>query len=181
MKGINSYLEEIQSEIIYYDKEISKVKQPGIINMFAESLRWNESRSIFPKKKTIPDNILFGIIRKDKQHIKDIRLFIAEDKGNIVGFITASIDKQIPIGYIWGLYVAKGYRRQVVTDKLFDNAFSWLKSKQVNEIELNIKGGNEQAVSFYKNKGFGIKTYILRAKASKYSDPFYHTPHDRFK
>lgn len=176
---LDLYLEKIQnnlSDLTLVEKDLNELK-PEEIRMYAENVRYTESKSKFPKKKTIPDNILLQVLKKDKNLIKDIKFFIFKTKDDIpVGFNIASICKK-SIGYIWGMYIEPEYRRGDMAKILFRKANIWLKNNNVKSIDIVIKGGNEGAVSFYTGMGFDIKKYHLSNVSYKDGNGFV-TPHN---
>lgn len=180
-KLLQKYLDKIQKTIRFYDEDCLNDPSSYCKKIFAESLKWSEARSKFPKGPAINDSTLSQAIGKDGRYIKEARMFASEVDGFPVGGILASIDKEIPIGYIWGLYVESEFRKYELAHSLLNRSMKWLNSKGVKEVELIIKAGNEAAISFYRSQGFSIKSYIMRLRKSVYSDKSYSTPHNRFK
>jgi len=176
-----AYLKKIQSSIIYYEEDCLKNPSENCKHIFAENLKWTEGRAKFPKGGAINQSSLSQALKKDGKFIKENKVFIADVDKSVVGGIFASIDKEISIGYIWGLFIEQEFRKFELANVLLFKAKKWLKSKGVSEIEMVVKGGNEGALAFYMGQGFKMKSYLLRLNQSKYSDKTHTTPHNRFK
>ena len=178
--GLQKHLDRIQSTVNFFSEDCLKSQSEFCKKIFEESLKFSEARAVFPRGGSIGNNALNQALGQDGRYIKELILFGASVDGKPIGGILASTDKERPMGYIWGLYVEADYRKFNLASTLFSQAMEWLKSKGAKEIELVVKAGNEASISFYRSQGFSLKSYILRARKSVYSDKTYPTPHNRF-
>jgi ribosomal protein S18 acetylase RimI-like enzyme len=93
---------------------------------------------------------------------ENIRLFVAEQSGQLVGFVHVVVLQVtlIPImlprsyGVIDSLIVAPDYRNQGIGTALMDHAERWARQKGAAEIELNVYEFNTRAQAFYQNMGY---------------------------
>jgi len=98
---------------------------------------------------------------RDLRHRPLSLSLVAEDEGNVVGFVTASIESNQPdrlperhatIGY---LYVAPAYRRQGVATALVRQVFDWARQQDgVSHVEMSVLEHDVSARSFWESLGF---------------------------
>jgi len=102
-------------------------------------------------------------LRKEfNQLIKEKNFFyIAEDKGNVLGYIYGKIkkveDNQLElrrIGDLNSLIVTKKYRRKGIANMLVREFIKWLKSKNIFCITLNCNVKNREMIKFAEDLGF---------------------------
>ncbi len=92
--------------------------------------------------------------------------FIAEDKGDLLGFIQAKKYKTISIskyewkGYISNLFVDKKARGKGIAIKLIKRALKWLKDNNVPHASVEIHSKNTAAQSLVRKLGF--KDYTIK-------------------
>lgn len=91
-------------------------------------------------------------------------LFIAKENSNIIGFLQSGIAPNNKYGFISDLHVLENYRRLGIGDNLLTNCLNWFNENKVSTIGLDVTGGNEKALKFYKNHGFDIDNYSLKLK-----------------
>lgn len=91
--------------------------------------------------------------------------YVAEDSGKVVGYIGASI--VVDEGYIYNVAVKKEYRRQGVGSALINQLVTFGKKNSLCFWTLEVREGNESAVSLYSNFGF-IKVGVRK---DYYSEP----------
>ncbi len=88
------------------------------------------------------------------------KLLVAEDDGEIVGFISVTIKERPKIyevekmGFIGGIYVKPKYRRKGISKKFMKLIFEWLKSKGVFYVDLFVATKNDVAMSVWKSHKF---------------------------
>ena len=99
-----------QSSFVFKVKDINDLTDDEL-DLYAESLKWTESKSNFPKGKEIGNDVLKDIVNRDRKYISKISAIVVEFKEHPVGIILASIDSEMSLGYIWGLYIIKDFRR----------------------------------------------------------------------
>ena len=87
------------------------------------------------------------------------KLIVAEDNGEIIGFMGAKINVRPAIyevrevGFITDMYVLPVYRRQGVSKRMTEMAFEWLKSKGMTHVHLFAVTKNDVAVEVWKKFG----------------------------
>jgi ribosomal protein S18 acetylase RimI-like enzyme len=181
MKKIDKFLLEVQDNDVTFESIPYKDSKDACNELFINNLKWTESRAKFPLRAKVDDDELSKILSLDKKFIKDSMAFFAKKEDENVGFVLATLDKQVKLGYIFGLYIKEGHRKKRIGAILFSKAKKWLKTVGAQEVEILIKGGNEGALSFYRSLGFRPRLYIMRMKGSKFSRKRYVSPHNRLK
>ena len=66
-----------------------------------------------------------------------------------------------PVGYLEGLYVADGYRKQGVAKELLSACESWAKTKDCTEFASDCELENTQGLQFHLNVGFEEANRII--------------------
>jgi len=95
-------------------------------------------------------------------------LLIAEERGKIIGYALASIEKRPPvyklrkIGNISDTYIIPAYRRRGITDRFIKEIFQWFKIKKIKNIELQVHVKNEIGKAAWSKYGF--RAYIERRR-----------------
>lgn len=89
------------------------------------------------------------------------RALVAEIGGEIVGFISGSLESNQPdrlperhatIGY---LYVAEPYRREGIARRLFEGVAAWAAEHDgVSHFEMTVLAADESAAAFWRSIGF---------------------------
>ncbi len=59
-----------------------------------------------------------------------------------------------PVGYLEGIYVAEGYRRQGIARELLSECEKWAKTKGCTEFASDCELDNVQSLQFHLNVGF---------------------------
>ena len=59
-----------------------------------------------------------------------------------------------PVGYLEGIYVAEGYRKQGIAKELLTACESWAKEKGCTEFASDCELSNVQSLQFHLNVGF---------------------------
>ena len=97
-------------------------------------------------------------------------VLVAEMDGKTAGYLLVIIKKNIPIfrlerlAEITDLYVREEFRGNGISTRLKDEAFRWLKSKEITRVVLNVFPGNDIAGSIYEKWGFS--TFICEIRMS---------------
>lgn len=102
------------------------------------------------------------MIKYTKNH--DGVVYVAEDNGNLVGFVGTGLKKQpyedtleeIPMtyGYISAVFVTKSYRGSGIGQKLLSKAEQHFISKKCTHVILHVYDYNAQSHEFYKKLGY---------------------------
>lgn len=79
---------------------------------------------------------------------------VAENEKKIIGYTIGQLRNNC--GEIVSLAVDPGWRQRGIGTKLTNFLIDRFKEKNVKEIFLHVRTGNESAISFYKNVGFKI-------------------------
>jgi ribosomal protein S18 acetylase RimI-like enzyme len=136
--------------------------------IFREELVYH--RGIMPtifklQNNVINDSWLESIIQNENRF-----MVVAEDNGKIVGCILFRIDtnpdddiyKIRRFGYIDEMIVNEPFRRRGIGKKLLEHTIKELKSRDIDEVEIDVWEKNTIGQGFYKKHGF--KTVRRRMK-----------------
>lgn len=102
---------------------------------------------------------------------------VAEDNGNIVGFLSAErgFTNRIKHSAYIVIGILKDYRGRKIGVKLFEEMEKWALESNITRLELTVMTHNEGAIHLYKKMGFKIegtkeKSLIVNGK---YVDEYY--------
>jgi XTP/dITP diphosphohydrolase len=110
-------------------------------------------------------------------------VFIAEDKGDVAGFLRARkmetpntrVHAATKIALVDEVVVAVKSRSQGVGKALVDEVKQWARAQECDGVELNVYASNEAAVAFYLREGF----FHFRNRMRFRLDPLVSTGHRR--
>lgn len=95
-------------------------------------------------------------------------LFLACDGQNAIGFAQCQLrhdyvegTESSPVGYLEGIYVADGYRKQGIARELLTACESWAKTKGCAEFASDCELDNAQSLQFHLNVGFEEANRII--------------------
>ena len=98
----------------------------------------------------------------------DAAFFLAYAEETAIGFAQCQLrydyvegTDSSPVGYLEGLYVADGYRKQGVAKELLTACESWAKSKGCTEFASDCELSNVQSLQFHLNVGFEEANRII--------------------
>ena len=105
------------------------------------------------------------------------KIFIVEDNGDIVGFLSA--DRGLVNRIKHSAYIVIGmlepYRGKGIGMALIEKLFKWARNNKIIRLELTVVKDNRYAVNLYKKMGFKVEG--IREKAmivdGKYVDEYY--------
>lgn len=146
---------------------IAEVKNfDKLIEIRKEFFRWEAERD----KRVDPNYEKRSLsIRTGKNLRQDnVAFFIAEEKGQIVGFAGASIDKAAKWtklekeGHLFNLYVKEDYRRKGIGKKLIKRTMEWFKKNKISDVKILVYNFNEKAHKIYKKYNF--KDYVIEMR-----------------
>lgn len=100
-------------------------------------------------------------LQRFKNNHSETRLFVAKENDELVGALQVGIAPNGHYGFISDLHVLERYRGLGVGERLVNECLGWLKQRSINEIGLEVAGGNERVLDFYKKFGFQIETYKM--------------------
>jgi ribosomal protein S18 acetylase RimI-like enzyme len=89
--------------------------------------------------------------------------YVAEDKGENVGYCIATIDGLT--GEIDSLFVSEKQRGKGVGEKLISHALKWLEVQKCETIKVSIAEGNENVLGFYRRFGFAERLIVMQKNA----------------
>lgn len=107
-------------------------------------------------------------------------IVVVKDEGKPVAYVYANISpkeaysnefatffdldsvKQKNVGCLSQFYIKEGYRKYGIGSKLFKMSMDWLNQfEDVEDYFIYVSNGNENALEFYKRKGFQVSHDIL--------------------
>ena len=94
--------------------------------------------------------------------------FLAYDEEKAIGFAQCQLRHDYvegtdssPVGYLEGIYVADGYRKQGIAKDLLTACESWAKEKGCTEFASDCELDNVQSLQFHLNVGFEEANRII--------------------
>ncbi|MCH2184273.1 GNAT family acetyltransferase [Myxococcota bacterium] len=112
---------------------------------------WSES---FPDGP--PHNDPSKVIEAKRQ--VDDQIFVADDKGKVVGACMAGYDGVR--GWLYSVAVTPDQQRRGIGQKLIQVAMEALKDLGCVKVNLQIRASNHEVIAFYESLGFGIEERI---------------------
>ncbi|MBI2611224.1 GNAT family N-acetyltransferase [Candidatus Gottesmanbacteria bacterium] len=97
-------------------------------------------------------------------------LLVAEENGNIVGFMSGFIKYLFPwysikrVGHISFTFIDGNFRGRGIGSKLLAEAIAWFKSQNLSYVELYANEKNSPGLSFWKSHGFDDFQKFLRKR-----------------
>lgn len=98
----------------------------------------------------------------------DAAFFLAYENENAIGFTQCQLRHDYvegtdssPVGYLEGIYVADGYRKQGIARELLATCESWAKEKGCSEFASDCELDNVQSLQFHLNVGFEEANRII--------------------
>lgn len=98
----------------------------------------------------------------------DAAFFLAYDGEKAMGFAQCQLRHDYvegtdssPVGYLEGIYVAAGYRKQGIARDLLAGCESWAKSQGCAEFASDCELDNTQSLQFHLNVGFEEANRII--------------------
>ncbi|MEK7626231.1 MAG: GNAT family N-acetyltransferase [Patescibacteria group bacterium] len=85
--------------------------------------------------------------------------FVAEDDGEVVGYITGEVKKDISwrsvhISELENIFIEEKYRHQSIGRRLFEELKNWSKENGAQKMTVSPSIPNTSAIEFYKSVGF---------------------------
>jgi ribosomal protein S18 acetylase RimI-like enzyme len=98
-----------------------------------------------------------GYLRGERhpQHaLKQRVIFLAEDKGVLVGFIAGHLTRRHNFdGELQWINVLPEYQRRGIASQLFRQLAEWLSAQNADRVCVDVSPGNSSAREFYKRHG----------------------------
>ena len=120
---------------------------------------WNLEMASASFDKVIPE-ILNKKVKEDYEKQPE-GFKVAEENGQVVGFIWFSLIPEKKSAFIHAIYVESSFRGSGLADKLLSHVESFCKEKKIENIELNVTTKLIPAIKFYQKKGFLIKRHFM--------------------
>ena len=120
--------------------------------------------------KLWPDNTVEGMRSEFVELISkpDAAFFLAYAEENAIGFAQCQLrydyvegTDSTPVGYLEGIYVADGYRKQGIAKELLTACENWAKTKGCTEFASDCELDNVQSLQFHLNVGFEEANRII--------------------
>jgi ribosomal protein S18 acetylase RimI-like enzyme len=99
---------------------------------------------------------------------KSTKLLVAEEGGDIVGFMLCLLTPNKPIfrdktvGVISDVYVSENRRNRGVMKEMLKAALKWFKKNKIQSVELSVAAANVEARSAWGQLGF--KPYLIQKR-----------------
>ncbi len=146
--------------------DIREAEERDLLNM---SVLWSdlaEMHQEIMKEYTLADNARQEWIKfmEESMEKNNIISFVAEEKGEIIGFISVSLRRRARIfklkniGAIMDLTVKKERRHEGIGRSLVLRAESWIRERGFDLAVLTVAPENEGAMKFWNKMGY--KTYL---------------------
>ena len=109
---------------------------------------------------------LYGLIHgqdwrwRKKRHIDDdaainaAGIFVAEEDGQIVGYVSTRVDKAAKVGGIPNFAVLPAYQQRGIGRKLLEQAVAYLAAEGMHYAKIETLAQNEVGAHFYPKFGF---------------------------
>jgi ribosomal protein S18 acetylase RimI-like enzyme len=120
----------------------------------------NSIQNFSSKKADV--NIFNESLNKFISKHRNVKLFVAKEDKKLIGFLQAGTAFNDKYGFISDLHVEQFHRRSGIGKNLLINCLEWFKENKIQDIGLEVIGGNDKALNFYKRNGFDIDMYSLK-------------------
>lgn len=93
----------------------------------------------------------------DDFYINDDRIiFVAEDDGKVIGFLSIVNNKEQQTIYLDDYCVNNAYRGRGIGSKLMNMSFEFAKKLGYDQVITHVESANSESIEFYKKKGFKL-------------------------
>ena len=160
---INKYLQEIQEiKIITYESGDPFNYKDDFSELWLEHMKYLLTIERFSYNIKYDNNIFLESLNKFKSKHKYSKLFVAKEGSKIIGFLQAGIAPNNTYAFISDLHVREQYRGRNIGENLMNNCMKWFSAHNIKECDVEVAGGNERVLEFYKRYGFDVATYTLK-------------------
>lgn len=111
----------------------------------------------YTEQRHCPEKVL-----TDKLGQEDDLVFVAVCEGRVTGSAMAGYDGHR--GWLYLVAVDRQWRRQGLGAQLVDYAVDELRRRGCSKVNLQVRGGNRQAVGFYEKLGFEVEDRVSLGK-----------------
>ncbi|TYS55887.1 GNAT family N-acetyltransferase [Sutcliffiella horikoshii] len=148
---------EICNELMVYQKSLAYITPERFDNMTYET-------RLIPSVEKAQHNYLVVVKNEDEvigyvySNISPKEVYSSE----FATFFDMESVEKTHVGCLSQFYIKDKYRQYGIGSKLFSMSMDWLKTfNEVEDYFIFVSNGNEQALEFYKRKGFFVSHAIL--------------------
>ncbi len=105
----------------------------------------------------------FEVRQQQIKKKEDIAVFVAEVENARIGYCIVSVDDKL--GEIDSIFIEPEYRKKGIGERLISEAETWLKSKNIEKINISVAEGNESVFDFYYKQGYLKRFTVFEKKA----------------
>lgn len=151
------YCRDLCNELMVYQKSKAKIK-PGLFD------NMNFDTRMIPSIKSALYNYIV-IVKDDDKVVGYVYSNISPKEAYSNEFATFfdldSVNRE-NVGCLSQFYIKEEYRHKGIGSVLFDMSMKWLKEfDDIEDYFIYVSDGNDEALEFYKSKGFGVSHKIL--------------------
>ncbi len=145
--------------------EIREANKSDLVKMSKLWSQLAEMHQEIMEEYTLADNARQEWVKFMEDSIdNNLVSFIAEERGEIIGFVSVSLRKRAPIfkfkkiGAIMDLIIKEERREEGIGTSLVLQAESWIRERGFDLAVLTVAPENKGAIKFWENLGY--KTYL---------------------
>ena len=86
----------------------------------------------------------------------DRLIYVAEDEGKVIGFISVINKKELQTIYLDDYCVKDSYRGKGIGSKLLNMSFTFAKQQGYDQVITHVESANTESIEFYRKKGFKL-------------------------
>jgi ribosomal protein S18 acetylase RimI-like enzyme len=150
-----------EPKITYESGDPSKY-QDQFSRLWINHMTYLESIGTFSYNINFDFRVFSEALHEFRQKHSEIKLFVAKEDQNLVGFLQAGIMPNKQGGMISDLHVLENYRGRYIGETLVKNCLRWFDNKNIKEQWVEVMGGNEKVLEFYNQYGFKTSLYTLK-------------------
>ncbi|GBD38910.1 Spermine/spermidine acetyltransferase [bacterium HR37] len=98
---------------------------------------------------------------------EDHFIYVAEEDGKVIGFISAEWQRWNNSVFIDSLYIDEGYRRKGYGSLLLKQMIQKSREIRAKKVFIDVEAGNKNAIILYLRHGFEINGYVQDFYRSK--------------
>jgi GNAT superfamily N-acetyltransferase len=153
-----------------YIREATVDDVPALVELWKEFMDFHAKREPFLTRVKDADAHWAEYVQENIESAEWLVL-VADDEVQVVGFCTATVKTYPPvlvtkrIGFVQDLAVTAAEREKGIGEQLFQKAESWLRTWEIDRVEVNVAVANQTGQDFWRHMGF--QDYLMRL-AKKY-------------
>jgi phosphinothricin acetyltransferase len=142
-----------------------QIRQASLDDLDAIEFLWREMMdfhiaiddyfTLIPEAETNHRTYMTDLLQDESK-----RVFVADDAGNILGYLVAEVNTYPPIfvhknyGHIGAISVSDSARRQGLGRKLLEAALDWFREQNLRRVECGVAVNNPVSQGFWEAMGF---------------------------